>query len=187
MARVCVVLAPGFEEIEAVTVIDILRRADIEVWTVGVKGDSVEGGHGIVLEADTTLADEREQTWDAVILPGGLPGSNNLRDSEAVLKLIRDQARSGRWLAAICAAPIALAKAGVLRGRKATVYPGFEDEMGDATLSEDLVVTDGNIITSRGPATAAAFAFTLVKELQDSKIADSLKISTLYTELEEAL
>ncbi len=187
MARVGVLLAKGFEEIEAVTVVDVLRRADIDVWTLGVSSISIAGAHGIVVEADALLSEEADTKWDAVVCPGGLPGAHHLRDDQAVQRLLRAQDRSGRWIGAICAAPIALAKAGILRGRNVTCYPGFEDELEGANVVEAPVVIDRNLITSRGPATALAFAFALVNELGDKKIAESLKISTLYSELMEGL
>ncbi len=159
MARACVLLAPGFEEIEAITIIDVLRRAEVETVTLAVSDNPVEGAHGIAVRADASLETAGGE-WDAVILPGGMPGSTNLRDDPRVQALVRKQHARGGICAAICAAPIALAKAGVLAGKKATSYPGFRDELGCAYL-EDRVVIDGNVVTSRGPATAMEFALRL--------------------------
>ena len=165
MARTCVLLAPGFEEIEAVTIIDVLRRADIDTCIVGVEERSVQGSHGIRLQADATLDEVATEPWDLVVLPGGMPGASNLRDSASVQQLLRAQHASGRRLAAICAAPIALSAAGVLGGRRATSYPAFAEQIRCGEYREEAVVVDGPVITSRGPATALAFALRLVREL----------------------
>ncbi|MBN1442605.1 MAG: DJ-1/PfpI family protein [Planctomycetes bacterium] len=165
MPRVCVLLADGFEEIEATTIVDVLRRAEVEVATLGVSGRDVRGAHDIVIRADRTLEEGGGGPWDAVILPGGMPGSKNLRDDPAVQKLIRRQKDGGGKLAAICAAPIALAAAGVLEGVKATSYPGFDREMKGAKYLQDRVVVDGDVTTSRGPGTALEFALELVRQL----------------------
>ena len=165
MARACVLLAPGFEEIEAVTIIDVLRRAQIETVAVAVGSKSVQGSHGIALLGDVTLEQAATEPWDVVVLPGGMPGAKNLRDSPEVQALIRAQLAAKGRLAAICAAPIALSAAGALQGRKATSYPSFQGELSCAEYLEDPVVVDGPIITSRGPATALRFALKLVGEL----------------------
>ncbi len=162
---VCVLLANGFEEIEAITILDVLRRAELDVASVGVGGTEVCGAHGIVVHADLALAAIGGRRWDLVVLPGGLPGATNLRDSKGVQALIKEQHARGGMLGAICAAPIALAAAGVLAGRRATSYPGFGDQLVGATYSEECVVVDGNIVTSRGPGTSLSFALRLVAEL----------------------
>jgi 4-methyl-5(b-hydroxyethyl)-thiazole monophosphate biosynthesis len=165
MTRACVLLAPGFEEIEAVTIIDVLRRAEIDTRAVGVEGKAVEGSHGIALRADVSLDELATEPWDLVVLPGGMPGAKHLRDSPAVQRLLRAQHASGRRLAAICAAPIALSAAEVLTGRRATSYPSFAEQLRCGEYREEAVVVDGPIITSRGPATALEFALRLVREL----------------------
>jgi protein deglycase len=165
MARAGVLLAPGFEEIEAVTIIDVLRRAEIATTIVGVSSQSVQGAHGITLQADALLEQTANEAWDLIVLPGGMPGARNLRDSAAVQALLRAQLAAKRRLAAICAAPIALSAAGALAGRRATSYPAFRAELQCAEYVEDQVVVDGPIITSRGPATALRFALRLVGEL----------------------
>jgi len=175
MSGVCVLLADGFEEIEAVAIIDVLRRAELAVTIVGTSAKSVTGSHGIRIEADTTLEQRAETTWDAVVLPGGLPGATNLRDDERVQALLRRQHAAARPLAAICAAPIALGAAGVLDGRRATCYPGFEDGLHGARASDERVVVDGHIITSRGPGTAIEFALALVARLKDERTARQLE------------
>jgi 4-methyl-5(b-hydroxyethyl)-thiazole monophosphate biosynthesis len=174
MSSACVLLAPGFEEIEAVTVIDVLRRAAVQTTLVATAGRSVAGSHGIVLEADAELADVAGERWDLVVLPGGMPGAANLRDDERVQALLRaQQARAGK-IAAICAAPIALSRAGVLRERRATSYPTFASQVDCASYLEQPVVVDGPVVTSRGPATALRFALTLVAELCGAEQAASL-------------
>jgi 4-methyl-5(b-hydroxyethyl)-thiazole monophosphate biosynthesis len=179
MGRVCVLLANGFEEIEAVTIIDVLRRAKVEVVTVAVASGAVKGAHQVVVQADRDLAQAGAESWDMVILPGGLPGATTLRDDPRVQALLQRQAAQGKKIGAICAAPIALGKAGLLKGKKATSYPGFEDQLAGASYQEAAVVRDGNIITSRGPGTAMEFALQLVVELSGKPVADELKKAML--------
>jgi len=162
--RVCILLADGLEDIEAITLIDVLRRAGVDVTTLGVTGAEVTSAHNVTIKADALLSDAGGE-WDLVVLPGGIPGAEHLRDSEAVQSLVKSQVASGRKVAAICAAPIALAAAGVLEGRRATCYPGFDGQLAGANYCEDTVVVDGPVITSRGPGTALAFALNLVAEL----------------------
>ena len=176
---VCVLLAEGFEEIEAVTILDVLRRAELDVSSVGVTGTEVRGSHGIVVRADVALADVAGRRWDLVVLPGGLPGATNLRDSKAVQALVKEQHARGGMLGAICAAPIALAAAGVLEGRRATSYPGFGDQLAGAQYSEECVVVDGSIVTSRGPGTSISFALRLVAELCGAGKSQSLSQAML--------
>ena len=174
MSRVCVLLANGFEEIEAVTIIDVLRRAEIEVTLLGVEAREVEGSHGIRIQTDRRLSEVSNESWDIVALPGGMPGAATLRDDPQVQALLRSQHEKGGRLAAICAAPIALARAGVLAGRKATSYPGFEDQLTGASIVAGTVVRDGTITTSRGPGTAMEFALRLVADLRGADVASTL-------------
>jgi 4-methyl-5(b-hydroxyethyl)-thiazole monophosphate biosynthesis len=180
-SRVCILLADGLEEIEAITLIDVLRRAELDVTTLGVTSLEVTGAHGVRIGADALLSEAGDTPWDLVVLPGGMPGAEHLRDSEAVRALIHDQVEAGRPVAAICAAPIALAAAGVLEGRAATCYPGFDKQLGGARYTEQSVVVDGPVITSRGPGTALAFALHLVSELcgeqTASQLADGMLVS----------
>ena len=158
-------LAPGFEEVEAVTPADFLRRAGIDVRLVGVGGRLVEGNHGLRLEADTTLEQLAEEP-EGVILPGGMPGAANLAASPAVIELILRLHSAGRLVAAICAAPaVVLEPAGVLAGKRATCFPGFEERFTTARFSAGRVVVDGNLITSRGPGTAAEFSEKLIETI----------------------
>ncbi len=164
MEPVLVLLAPGFEEIEFTAPVDILRRLDIPVVTAGLTGRRIEGAHGITMEADMLLVDVDAELYSGVILPGG-GASWTLRDTPAVLKLVREMNAAGKLVAAICAAPMALAKAGVLNGRRATCYPAAEVEeivrAAASELSTEPTVTDGNIITGRGPGAALEFGFAL--------------------------
>jgi len=165
-----------------VTVIDVLRRASVDVTVVGVHGDGVCGSHGIEIKADVALTKAVQREWDAVVLPGGLPGATNLRDDSDVQDFIRRQHdRGGVRLCAICAAPIALSAAGVLKDRRATCYPGFEDQLGGAKPCDDTVVVDGPIVTSRGPGTAMQFALTVVEQLVGAGSASELRKKMLVS------
>ena len=175
MSRIGVLLAEGFEEIEAVTIIDVLRRAGLEVTILGGGGAKIGGAHGLQVEADQILEEDPGSDWSALVLPGGLPGATNLRDNPIVLELIRSTHAAGGKLAAICAAPIVLGSAGVLEGRRATCYPGFEEGLTGAECSEDRVVVDGDITTSRGPGTSLDFALCLVSQFKDQETADALR------------
>jgi protein deglycase len=167
VARVLVPLAAGFEEIEAVTVIDLLRRAGIEVVAASLARGPVTGSHGISLEPDAELDAVLDQEFDMIVLPGGLPGATGLAEDARVLELLRRQAGARRHTAAICAAPGVLAKAGLLTGKRATSFPGFlaADSAPGIVLLDDPVVIDGGIITSRGPGTAMDFALALIERL----------------------
>ncbi|MBT3285930.1 MAG: DJ-1/PfpI family protein [Victivallales bacterium] len=173
---VVVCLAPGFEEIEAVTIIDVLRRGGVAVTTAGTKDEEwVMGAHDIPMRADACLADLSPADFTMAVLPGGMPGSANLRDSERVRSLVRAVWEQGGYAGAICAAPIALHAAGLLQGRRATSYPSFADQLAGAIYCEDEVVCDERIVTSRGPGTALAFSFRLLEELGLAEAADQLR------------
>ncbi len=165
MKRVLVPLAEGFEELEAVTIIDILRRAGIDVVVASLAGSPVTGSHGIRIAADTPLGALAEQDFDMIALPGGMPGADHLKKDPRIAEIVRRLHAAGRPVAAICAAPMVLAAAGVLDGRRATSYPGFLEDAGKATVVGDAVVDDGGVITSRGPGTALDFALALVEVL----------------------
>lgn len=163
MKRILVLMAPGFEEIELTAPVDILRRLGVEVVLAGVKGLQVEGAHGITLQADILLEEAERSTCDGVVLPGGA-ASWLLRDTPAVLQLVREMHAAGKLVAAICAAPIALEAAGVLVGRRITCYPATavtDDIASAAAISSDPAVRDGNIVTGRGPGAALEFGFAL--------------------------
>lgn len=165
MKRVLVPLAPGFEEIEAVTIIDILRRADIHVTVAGTHAGPITGSRGVAITPDATLDTVQNATFDMVVLPGGGPGTEVLRRDARVVSILKRHAERGQWLAAICAAPTVLADAGLLAGRRATSYPSFQSQLSSADYRTDRVVVDGRIITSRSPGTALEFALTLVEHL----------------------
>ena len=173
--QVVILLAQGFEEIEAVTQIDVLRRAGLEVTVAGLGGREIQGAHALTLRADIALT-ELSTTPDAVVLPGGMPGSKNLGESKTARQLAERVASAGGICAAICAAPaLTLAPWGLLKGKTATCYPGFEKEFSsDTTFSEERVVVDGTVITSRGPGTALEFALALVEQLVDQSTREDL-------------
>ncbi len=173
---VLVFLANGFEEIEAVTVIDVLLRAGLAVRTVGVEGAEAVGSHGLKLKTDLAIGAVRDLP-DAVILPGGMPGSDALGASAAVRELTLKVHAAGGLVAAICAAPArALAKFGVLAGKRATCFPGFEADLGpNVKFVTDRVVVDGNVVTSRAAGTAMEFSLTLAGLLTSQATAAELK------------
>jgi 4-methyl-5(b-hydroxyethyl)-thiazole monophosphate biosynthesis len=168
MAHVLIPLADGCEELEAVTIIDLLRRAEIGVVTAGLEEGPVKASRGVVLLPDTTLQEALDRNYDMVVLPGGLPGSDYLDQDPRIAELLKSMVANGKPVAAICAAPKVLANAGLLKGKSATSYPGVLDEMNVEGMSYtgDAVTKDGNIITSRGPGTAMDFALTLIEELE---------------------
>lgn len=166
--KAAVVLANGFEEIEAMASIDVLRRAGIEVDTFGLVGNVVTGSHGVRVWADKRLAELRVEHYDALILPGG-PGYQELLKSSRVLELVRQFDAQHKLLAAICAAPLVLAKAGVLKGRRVTIYPGMEKEL--EYPRPERVVLDGHILTAQGPAVALQFALKVVEQLKGKEVA----------------
>jgi 4-methyl-5(b-hydroxyethyl)-thiazole monophosphate biosynthesis len=172
--RAAVLFVDGFEEIEAVTVVDVLRRAGIETTMVGLEVRQVTGSHGIALVMDALLDDVARHRFDVVVLPGGMPGAGKLRDSSAARAFVVGQHGQGAIAAAICAAPMALGRYGLLAGRKATCFPGFEAELTGATVVEDAVVDAGDVVTSRGVGTALDFALALVARLVDAGSARTL-------------
>ena len=181
MAKAFVFLADGFEDVEALIPIDVLRRGGVEVTTVSVVDDSciVTSAHGVQVVADCTYGDDLNdddlQGADLVLLPGGMPGAKNLYDHEGVDQAVLRQHKAGRWLAAICAAPaVVLGQLGVLSGRKATCYPGFEQLLNGATYTGDLCTQDGHIITAEGPAAAFPFAYKLLALLTNEKTAQQV-------------
>lgn len=167
MPKVLVPLAQGCEELEAVTVIDLLRRAKIEVITAGLDGQPVTASRGVKLVPDTDLDSALKNDYDMVILPGGMPGADHLDNDPRIKALLKKMASDEKYTAAICAAPKVLANAGILVGKQATSYPGFLDKMdlANTDIKNDPVVIDGNVITSRGPGTAMDFALALIETL----------------------
>lgn len=185
--KIAVLLANGFEEGEALFVVDIMRRAGFDCDLVSIKEDMVEGSHGIIVKADERIENVEKDSYDMVILPGGLPGADNLRDCKEVIKWVQIFINnSSKFVAAICAAPQVLAKAGVIKGKKVTSYPSdnYREILKDAHyIDDELVVVDGNIITSKGPATTMPFAYKLVELLGGD--ATSLKEGMLFNMLKK--
>lgn len=174
MKKVLVMLAQGFEEIEAITVVDILRRANIVCDMCSIDKENVVGAHNITIKADCHIDDIKALEYDAIVLPGGLPGATNLRD-ERVENFTKKLYEDGKIIAAICAAPETLEVFGLLKGKRCTSYPGFISNRNEVTYIEDVVVVDGNIITSRGPATSIEFGLTIMKELGYVKESEEIK------------
>ncbi len=178
---VALLLADGFEEIEALTPVDVLRRAGIEVVTYSVNGDlCVCGSHNIMVDADDVIENIHYDEVDCVILPGGMPGSDNLENSREVQELLEYANEKGILMCAICAAPKVFGKFGYLQGKRATCFPGFEDCLKGAAATGDRVETDGNIITSKGMGTAMDFALTILEAMRDKDTADKMAVSTMY-------
>ena len=179
MAKVAVILANGFEEIEALTVVDVLRRANISCDMVGFE-EQVTGSHDIQVTADRVF-DGDLSDYDLLVLPGGMPGSANLRDNQALISEIQAFNQEGKKISAICAAPIALEQAGVLKDKHFTCYDGVQEQITDGIYQKETVVVDGNLTTSRGPSTALAFAYELVAQLGGD--AESLRDGMLYRDV----
>jgi len=171
MARVLIPLADGVEETEAVTVIDILRRAEIAVDSVGLDSELMTASRGVVLKPDRVIDDVSASDYDMIALPGGGEGAKRLMADERVLRVLREKGEAGGWTAAICAAPKVLARAGLLGGRRVTSFPGWLDDETGLSYVEETVVTDGPVVTSRGPGTAMDFALELVALLADTATA----------------
>lgn len=164
MKKVLVVLAPGFEEIEALVPVDILRRAGAAVTVAGTANGPVTGRSRISVVPDTTV-DKAGEGFDMLVLPGGAPGTENLKKDERVRAVVKKMAEEGKLIAAICAAPTVLSALGVSRGRTVTSHPSVRSQLKDEKVSDERVVVDGSLITSQGPGTAMEFAFRLVEEL----------------------
>lgn len=177
--KVVVPLAEGFEEIEFSTVVDILRRAGIAVTVAGLKEEGINGAHGIRVTPDTLIDKVSADDFDAIVLPGGNPGYINLGKSEKVLNLVRGMHEKNKYVTAICAGPSVLAKAGVIQGKRATIFPGMEGTLTGAQPSKERVVIDGRTITSQGPGTAMEFAIKLVEVLAGKSKAEEVTRSTL--------
>jgi 4-methyl-5(b-hydroxyethyl)-thiazole monophosphate biosynthesis len=175
-------LANGFEEVEALTSVDLLRRVGVEVETVSLTGRlNVTGAHDIEVIADLLFADADYGSCEMIVLPGGMPGATNLAAHDGLKQKLLSFANEGRRIAALCASPsVVLAPLGIINGRKATGYPGFDGDMEEVIITGGDVVKDGNIITSRGPGTAMAFALVIVEELCGKEKRDGLARALLY-------
>ncbi len=177
--KVVVPIAQGFEEIEAVTVIDILRRAGVEVIVAGVSPNPITGRNGIQLVADRPITEVKASDVDMVVLPGGAQGAEHLAKCAATQQLLKEAAWQGKYLAAICAAPTVLSGLGLLNGKRVTSHPSVENKLGKVTYTDDRVVIDGKIVTSRSPGTAMEFAMALVEILIGKEKAKEINQSVL--------
>jgi protein deglycase len=180
---VCVFLAPGFEEIEALTAVDILRRAGAKLVTAGIGGRQITGAHNVTVLADTDDSSIDGKDLEMVVLPGG-PGTGNIEKSPHALKMIDYALKENIPVGAICAAPTVLGHMGALKGRKAVCYPGCEAELRGAVIAADSVCEDGNIITGNGPGASTAFALRLVKKLKGAdtarRVAEAMQVRENY-------
>jgi 4-methyl-5(b-hydroxyethyl)-thiazole monophosphate biosynthesis len=178
--KAAVFLADGFEEIEAVTLIDILRRSEFQTQTVSVmSGKDVTGAHDIIVRADR-LFDDMDKDFDILILPGGRDGTANLKNHKGTGEMLKQYNASKKWIAAVCAAPLVLESLGILEGKEAVCHPSCEQNLKSAKLKQDNVCVSENVITSRGAGTTAEFAFRIVELLKDSDTARALKNIMLY-------
>lgn len=180
MRKAAVIISPGFEEIEGITPIDILRRAGIDVVMLGVDSRRITGAHGIEVVCDQTVSEYKDLP-DALIIPGGMPGATNIAESQAASELIMNTYSKGNLVAAICASPgVVLAPLGLLENREFSCYPGFEDRVINGISSEKSVVVADNIITSKGPGTAIGFALEIVEYLLDRNSAETISRALLF-------
>lgn len=178
--------ADGFEDIEALIPLDIMRRGGVEFITVSINGsEEVTSAHGVTIKTDMTFEKGNFDDADLLMLPGGMPGAENLNRHEGVKKAILAQAGRGKLVAAICAAPMVLGGLGLLDGRRATCYPGFEQYLKGAEYTGELYTVDGNIVTGEGPAAALPYAYKLLSMLKDSNTADGIADGMRYLHLME--
>lgn len=182
MKKTAILFAEGYEEVEALTTVDLLRRAGIGCDIIAVDdGAAVRGTHGITVQADRKFTETDFAGYDGLILPGGLPGTTHLAEDERVIALLQSFSQAGKLTAAICAAPTVLAKAGLLTGKSAVCYPGLEAQLTGAQAGSAPVAVDGTVITSRGVGTAIPFALALVRFFEGEKCAADLAASIVYT------
>lgn len=174
MKKAVIFLANGFEDIEALATVDILRRGGVDVTIAGVTGSTVTSSHNLQVLTNTTVDKITAEEYDAVICPGGMPGASNLRDNAKVIEVIQEMYKNNKKVCAICAAPMVLEKAGVLSGKNFTMYPGMADDFAPSGKYDGskFVVVDGNVITGAGPAGTFEFALTILSSLTDNKTAD---------------
>lgn len=181
MSKIAICMANGCEEIEALTVVDILRRANISIDMLSINDTlTVIGSHGIEFRADKLISEAALDDYDGVILPGGMPGTTNLEANTYIQRILPAMHNTGKLVAAICAAPSILGKLGITNGKKATSYPGFEEALSRSTYVTDPVVVDGNVITSRGMGTAIDFSLAILAYLTSDKEADDMADKIIY-------
>ncbi|MBQ0072916.1 MAG: DJ-1/PfpI family protein [Prevotella sp.] len=184
MAKVYEFIANGSEEIEALTVVDVLRRAGIDIKTVSITGtEEVELSHGVKMKCDTTIEAADLSDADMLLLPGGLPGATNLNEHEGVRQAMLRQYQSGKKVGAICAAPLVLGSLGILQGKKATCYPGFEDQMTGAEYTKEIYTIDGNVITGEGPAATLPYSYAILEMLGEKTAAENLREGMMFNHL----
>lgn len=184
MKKLLVFIADGTEEVEVITVVDYLRRAEVEVDLVSVMDKKeITGAHGIKIVADKLLSEIDSKKYDAVYSPGGLPGAYYIRDSKEAIQIYKDMYDDGKIASALCAAPIVLDEAGLLEGKDVTSYPGFDKELKAGNYKEDIVVFDSNVLTGRGPAIAAVLAFEIIEQLVGKEKRAEVEKGTLFNML----
>lgn len=179
---IIVFFAHGFEEIEGITAVDVLRRGDVEVKTVGIGSKTVTGAHGVTIHCDMQESEVNVNKIKGIVLPGGMPGTTNLDKSNTVHKAIDYCVQNNLTIGAICAAPMILGERGLLDGRTATIFPGMEEHLKGATYENRKAIVDGNFVTGNGPASATAFALKVLEQLTDeetaSKVAEGMQCGT---------
>lgn len=181
MKKVCIFLANGHEEVEALTVVDLLRRASIDITMVSIEEDNtITGAHNIKIIADKKFEDIDYSDMDMLILPGGMPGTNNLAKHNGLIEILKDFNQKKKWIAAICAAPSILGVNGILKEKEACCYPGFETQLEGANVLINSVVLSENVITSRGLGTAIEFSGKIIEVLQDKALSDKIKEAVIY-------
>ncbi len=181
MSKTAIFLATGYEEIEALTVVDVLRRAGEEIWTVSITGERVvASSHGVEVKADKLLSELNFDEVDVIVLPGGMPGTKNLEACGPLMEQVDAFVKAGKLVAAVCAAPSILGHRGHLKGKKACSFPNFEDHLEGAQVSRDAAVRDGNIITGRGMGVAIPFALTILEALQSREAAQKIADTIVY-------
>lgn len=181
MSKIGICMANGCEEIEGLTVVDLLRRAKLNIDMISITGkDEVCGSHNITFKCDARIEDVNWDDYDGIVLPGGIPGTPNLEANSMVTDTVKKFAGEGKLVAAICAAPSIFGHLGILNGKNATSYPGFEEEMQDCNYLTDAVVIDGNIITSRGMGTAIDFGLAIIEYMSDKTSADAMAEKIVY-------
>lgn len=177
---VYIILGTGFEEIEAIAPCDILRRGGVEVRFAGIGGREITGGNGITVRADCTVEEMDLENMELIMLPGGMGGVRSILASEPALEAVRRAWKDGKFVTAICAAPTILAKLGVTDGKKATVYPGMEDQMGSAVMRNANAVADGRVLTGRAPGAALDFGYLLLEQLRGAETAARVRNGMVY-------
>lgn len=184
-----ILLKNGFEEIEALTILDYLRRAEIDIFTVSLeKGLEVQGSHKIIVKADFMFDEILQQDIELLFIPGGMPAAKDISEMDSIIKLIQDLDKKGKIIATICAGGLSLGKAGILKDKKFTCYPGFEEKIESiGKFSEELVIIDQNVITSRGPATSVLLALELIELLKGKNTGEKISKEILFDKLKEKM